>query len=100
MRRNIREILASQKKMLVRRGTLKEGGPSDEKMADIMLRHVDQVLAWVDKQPHMKRLNISFNEMFEKPAELVTQVDQFLGGGLDVRAMAEVVDPTLYRQRK
>ena len=47
-RRNIDEILASQQQMMIRRGTLKQGGVGDDKMRDLMLRHLDQVFTWLD----------------------------------------------------
>jgi hypothetical protein len=100
MRRNIGEILASQKKMLIRRGTLKEGGPSDDKMADIMLRHVDQVYAFMEKHPGMRVLTVNYNEVLADPRPHVPAINEFLGGGLDEEAMLAVVDPELYRQRK
>ena len=99
MRRNIEEILASQKKMLVRRGTFKEGGPTDAQMREIMLKHVTQVLGWVEKQEGMKLLAVSYNEMFTKPEEHISRISEFLGG-LDQDAMAGTIDPALYRNRK
>jgi len=100
MRRKIDEILASQKKMLIRRGTYKEGGPSDDRMRDIMLKHVDQVFMWMDAQPNLEYLAVNYNEMLADPAPTVPRIDEFLGGGLDTDAMLTVVDPSLYRQRK
>jgi len=100
MRRKIEEILASQQKMLVRRGTDKEGGPSDERMADIMLRHVDQVYGWMEKHPGLEFLTVSYNEMLVDPAPQIPKINGFLGGILDEAAMASVVDGSLYRQRK
>ncbi|MHC4470604.1 MAG: hypothetical protein ACYTDY_03145 [Planctomycetota bacterium] len=98
MRRNIDEILASQKKMLIRRGTLKDDGPSEAKMRDIMLKHVSQVLGWMDERG-MKHVEVSYNEMFTSPDEHILSVNELLGGGLDTEAMARTIDPELYRNR-
>ncbi len=100
MRRHIDEILASQRRMLIRRGTLKEDAPGDDRMRDIMLKHVDQVLRWIEGRADMTCLEVSYNEVFRDPLEHARRVDRFLGGGLDTEAMAAVVDPALYRQRK
>jgi hypothetical protein len=98
MRRNIDEILASQQKMLVRRGTAKGDGSLDSRMRDIMLKHVTQVLCWLDERG-MEHLEVSYNEMFTSPDEHIRQVNEFLGGGLDTEAMGGTIDPDLYRNR-
>lgn len=100
MRRRIEEILASQKEMMKRRGTLKDGGPSDKDMGDMLLKHVDQVLKWVDKQPTMQLLEVDYNATLKNSAPHIAALNAFLGGNLNVAAMTAVVDKDLYRQRK
>jgi hypothetical protein len=100
MRRNIDEVLASQKQMMVRRGTVKEGGPSDKEMGDMLLKHVDHVMHWMDKQPNIKYVTVSYNEMVKDAKDSITKINQLLGGTLNASAMATVVDQALYRQRK
>jgi len=100
MRRQIDEILASQKKMLIRRGTYKEDGPSEDRMREILLKHVDQVNGWMDRQEKVNFLSVNYNEVLSEPAPWVGRIDAFLGGDLDTGAMLAIVDPDLYRQRK
>lgn len=100
MRRRIEEILASQKEMMKRRGTLKDGGPSDKEMGDMLLKHVDQVLKWVDQQPCMQLLEVDYNATLKNAAPHIAALNAFLGGQLDIAAMTAVVDKNLYRQRK
>ena len=100
VRRDMNEILSSQKQMMLRRGTLKEGGPSEEKMRDLLLRHLDHVFAWLDRQKHVKYVTVNYNEMLKDPAEAIARINALLGGKLDTEAMARVVDQTLYRQRR
>lgn len=100
MRRKIEEILASQREMMKRRGTLKDGGPSDKEMGDMLLKHVDHVLRWVDKQPCMQLLEVDYNATLKNAAPHIAAINAFLGGNLDVAAMTAVVDKNLYRQRK
>jgi hypothetical protein len=100
MRREIKEILASQKQMLIRRGTYKDGGPSDERMADIMLRHVNQVIDWMGKQENIRFLEVSYNEMLVRPHVAIQNLVELLDGQVGIEAMHAVIDPNLYRQRK
>ncbi len=100
MRRHIDEILASQKQMLIRRGTYKEGGPSDDEMRDMLLMHVKQVLGWVAKHDNFDLMEISYNEILQAPEENIKKINAFLGGDMDTAAMRAVVDKSLYRQRK
>jgi hypothetical protein len=100
MRRNMDEILASQRQMLIRRGTLREGGSDDAEMAAMLSAHVAQVLKWIAAQSNMRLLEADYNEMLKDARGHIEQVNAFLGGGLDTAAMAAAVDKALYRQRK
>ncbi|HVP13199.1 MAG TPA: sulfotransferase domain-containing protein [Phycisphaerae bacterium] len=101
VRRNIDEVLASQKQMLIRRGTYKEDDVADEKMRTMLLAHVDQVLKWIGKQKSIECLCVDYNRMLQGGAqEQIGQINAFLGGDLNTAAMSAVVDKTLYRQRK
>jgi hypothetical protein len=101
VRRNIDEILASQKQMLIRRGTYKDSGPADDKMRSMLLAHVEQVLKWVERQINMNCVCVDYNNILQGGAqEQITKINMFLGGQLNTAAMSAVVDKTLYRQRK
>jgi hypothetical protein len=101
IRRNINEILASQKQMLIRRGTYKEDGVPDEEMRSMLLAHVDQVLKWVAGQDNIDLIEVDYNEILQGAgATHVDRINKFLGGDLDTAAMNAVVDKSLYRQRK
>ena len=99
MRRKIEEILASQKRMLVRRGEPTDK-VSDEQMAAWFHQHLKAVEAWLAQQPNFEVLYVSYNEILKNPAEQARRVNQFLGGALDHEKMIGVVDPSLYRQRR
>jgi hypothetical protein len=98
MRRSISEILASQAKMLERRGET-GGGVSDEQMTALFEKHLKQVYAWMDQRPNVEYIDVSYNETLSDPIPTVERVCAFLGGDLDSVAMAQVVDPSLYRNR-
>jgi hypothetical protein len=99
MRRNMAEILASQKQMLIRRGEQADA-VSDEQLALLFTRHLKQFDAWIARQSNIEIIYVSYNEMLESPRELAGQVNRFLGGGLNVEKMVAAVDQALYRQRR
>src|SRR5262245_8376929 len=98
MQRRMPEILASQRQMLIRRGEPADSIP-DEKMAAMFERHLAQVENWLSAQPNIRTIYVSYNETLTQPAKQIAKISDFLGSGLDVEAMATVVDQTLHRQR-
>lgn len=99
VRRKLEEVLASQKQMLIRRGEPTDT-ISDEKMAELFRKHLSQVETWIDEQPNVEVLYVSYNEVLEHPQEQAQRINQFLGSTLDVERMASVVDKSLHRQRR
>ena len=98
MRRDFDEIIASQNKMLDRRG--EENPVADEAAKEAYIRHLVDVRFMVRKRPNFEMLEIHYTQALEAPQTFVADVNAFLGGGLDIDAMMEVVDPDLYRNRK
>ncbi len=98
MRRAMPEILASQRKMLVRRGEDPDR-VSNADMAALFEKHVAQVEAWMISQPNLQTLDVDYNAILKNPQIWVERIVSFLGGNLDAEAMVGVVDPALYRQR-
>jgi hypothetical protein len=98
MLREMGEILASQKQMLIRRGEPTDRA-SDERMAELSESHLNQVKAWLEEQPNIDVLYVSYNEILENPCACAERLNWFLGGRLNVDRMAQAVDPSLYRQR-
>jgi len=99
MRRSMSEILASQKQMLAQRGET-DAGVSDEDMSKLFEKHLEQVQDWLVRQPNFKVLSISYNSILQDPEPNILQINEFLGGNLDLEAMSRVMDKALYRQRK
>lgn len=98
MRREISEILASQQKMLNRRGEDTDK-VSDEEMGQLLQKHLDQVLAWGQKQKNLRYINVDYNELMQDPTPQVNKIHKFLGESLDTQAMIAQIDPDLYRNR-
>jgi hypothetical protein len=99
MRRKMQEILDSQKQMLIRRNQPTNTVP-DEKMAEMFNKHLKDIEAFIEKQPNMDCIYISYNDVLENPATNVEKINEFLGGTMDTTAMLEVVDTALHRQRR
>jgi len=99
MRRNLDEVLASQRQMLIRRGKPTDAA-SDEKMAAYFTTHVRRVEAWLAEQPNVDVIYVSYNDMMQGPAPHCARIAAFLGLALDPERMASVVSGALYRQRR
>lgn len=98
MQRDLKEVLASQKKMLKRSG--KDGcAIGDEQMAELFQAELDRCAKWLREQSNFSVLFVNHRDMLKTPAEECRRVSEFLGGVLDVEAMASTVDPSLYRNR-
>ena len=98
MRRKMEEILASQRQMLIRRGK-PTNTISDERMAELSLKHLEQVRAWLSKQACVRVIEADYNKILKEPMRQAKRISQFLGDRLDAESMVRVVDPALYRQR-
>ena len=98
MRRHIEEILASQRRMLERRGEDPDK-VDDAEMAQLFAKHLEKVFAWMDRQPYVHYLEVDYNRALADPQPTAERINEFLGGELDVEKMVGVVDPSLYRQR-
>ena len=98
MNRNLEELIASQNKMLVRRGEPPAAG-DDEKMLLLFERHLEKVKQWIDRQSHFEVLFVDYKKVLEDPDGQAEQIRAFLQRDLDVTKMAHVVDRQLYRNR-
>lgn len=98
MQRNIQEVLASQRKMLLRVG--KSVTPEeDAQMAVLFESELARCRQWLARQPHFSVFYVDYRAMIENPLAQSQQISEFLGGGLNVQAMSASVDPALYRNR-
>ena len=97
MRREIVEILASQKQMLIRRGENSEG--DDQKMAELFQEHLKRVRVWLANQSNMEILYVDYNALMADPSPAINAVAEFLGLNENLDAMLAVPDKKLYRQK-
>lgn len=97
MRRNLHEVLASQAKMLDRRG--EENTADDGDMLRMYESHLDKVTFQLRFRDWFDVLYLEFPEVVADPESAAKQINDFVGGHLDVEKMALQVDPNLYRNR-
>jgi hypothetical protein len=98
MQRPLPEVLASQDEMLRRRGNYKEGA-DPAIMSAAFEKHLREVYAWLDSKPYVTTLHIQYHDVLSQPKETGQRLARFLGTSLDVEAMVQQVDASLYRNR-
>lgn len=96
--RDLKEVLASQSKMLQRSGKA-GGGITDEQMEALFTSELDKCGKWLAEQSNFKVLYINHRDMINDGFSQAQKINDFLDSGLDTNAMAAVVDPALYRNR-
>jgi len=98
MRRDLDEILASQKQMLVRRGEATDK-IDDDTLGGLFQKHLLQVEKWISQQPNIGVTYINYNDILRNPEIDIQKVVQFLDMSLDKSLMLGVPDSNLYRQK-
>lgn len=98
MRRDIEEIMKSQKQMLIRRGESTDK-ISDEEMITTYNRHLSEVLNFLEAHSCFTVFFVNYNDLMRNPSDWVPRIAAFLGKEMDTEAMKAVVDPKLYRNR-
>jgi hypothetical protein len=100
MQRRLEEVIASQDAML--EATNASGvspGRSSAELMEAFRHHLRDLDTWLRRQPNFAVQTLDYNAIVHDPMPSLELVDAFLGGGLDRRTMASVLDPALYRQR-
>ena len=98
MRRNMQEMLDSQRAMLVRRGE-ETDRVDDREMTRLFSKHLKDLYAWMDGRKNVQYLEVEYNAVLQNPSEWAQKIQKFLEINLDVASMVSAVDSTLYRQR-
>ena len=96
MKRNLDEVIASQKVMLARKGEIPSA--DDEKMKQLFSKHLSEIDAWLSEHKNFKILYINYDEVVKLPQETAENIQKFLGRGLNTDNMIKSVDPALYRK--
>lgn len=98
MQRDLGEVIASQRAMLIQQGRPVANLP-DSKMAAIFEKQLAEVRQWLAQRPNFQVLQIRYRDVIERPLPVAQQIATFLSGEVDHQLMAAAVEPKLYRQR-
>ncbi len=99
MRRDLDEVIASQNKMLDRRGEPRDE-TGDEKMIQLYRNHLRKVELILQQRPNFELLDVSYRQVIEQPREQAVRVAKFLGLKVEPDQVASAVDRRLYRTRE
>lgn len=98
MHRHLDEVLASQAKMLERRG--EKNDVSDDRMREIYEIHLRDVKRLLETRKDFTALDIHYSDVVKDPASQVKRIAEFLQLPPDaVARMSAQVDKELYRNR-
>ena len=98
MQRPLTEVVASQAEMIRRRGTIGAALPPAALIAGLGA-HLNQINAWLKEKPNISVHRVEHQEVLREPLRFAESIQQFLSCPLDVVAMSQQVDTSLYRQR-
>ncbi len=97
MQRNLDEVLVSQEKMLARLN--RPAAPRDQ-MRQAYELHLERLFEWFPRQQHIRLLKINYNALLKSPRDHACQIHEFLDARVAAEMMVNVVDLSLYRNRK
>lgn len=98
MERDLLEVLASQRKMLERRG--KPARAEDDLMfLNVYTKHLDNVKHWLSLNVNADVIYISYNDLLEDPKRYAEELVRFTEIPLDVQKMTDIPKEKFYRQR-
>jgi hypothetical protein len=98
LHREMGEILASQREMLIRRNA-NATAEDDATLTVLFQKHLQEITAFLAARPDMEVLYVSYNEILASPLKSVHEVDTFLNRPLNHDAMVQVIDRRLHRQK-
>lgn len=98
MQRELDEVLASQETMM-RRDGLDPDAIGRDVLLQLFQTEVIAFRRWAEAQSNIRIFYADYGRVVSAPEDVSREISEFLGGPMDTRAMAQVVDPTLYRNR-
>lgn len=101
MNRDLREVLASQHQMLLRRGVTSDE-LSDQDMLRISENHLRDVKTWLNNRSNFEILDVNYKQLVvggEDTLDIINRIVAFLEYPLNAVAMQQTIKPDLYRNR-
>lgn len=97
--RDLHEVAASQRAMLVRGGAPGGDASEDARWAQVFARQLEETRRWLDDAPHVRWTSVAHRRLLRDPVGSARSLATFLARPVDVERMAAQVDATLYRSR-
>ena len=98
--RDLGEVIASQARMLARENPRRHADTAPLHLAESYRVTTDKLLQKAEDLPQWELLRVQHADLIANPFGEAIRINDFLGGQLDVPAMARVVDASLYRERR
>ncbi len=95
MLRDLDEILRSQSDMARHHAAADWKGGDREALRRLYATHLRDTQRWLAGRPAVEVLEVRYDSVIADPSGQAARVARFLGGDLDVTAMASAVDPVL-----
>ena len=97
MRRDLSEVLASQARMLTRRGEVHD--IDQARMRRLFEDDLWRATYLLKHASHFDYLEVDYTQVIEDPKAQAARIADFVAAGLNIDEMAGVVDSALYRNR-
>jgi Sulfotransferase domain len=97
LRRNLDEVIASQKVMLQNRQ--QAGALSDEQLMESYDNQLQKLYGWIKRQNNFDILYLDYEEILSEPENAALHITRFLGLPLNTDAMIQSIEPALHRNR-
>lgn len=99
MDRDIYEVVQSQQRMLKRNGKKVAEDQLPINLVNAYRQSLEHVKKWAAEEPNVEVLYLNHSDILEDPFQSALLINDFLDGGLQVEAMAGVVDNSLHREK-
>lgn len=96
MQRNLDEVVLSQEAMLKH---FDRSPPSRAEISEAFRDHLEHLTEWIETQSNIQLLNVDYSALMNQSRTHSERIASFLGIDLNIEAMQQAVDPSLYRNR-
>lgn len=97
MHRDLDEILASQKKMLINR---KSSAEQDDELARMYTKHLKSVSIWLSKQKNFQVIEINYADILSDPEAQINTLTESLGISMNRQRMIQVIDSSMNHHKR
>ena len=94
MKRDLGEIIKAQQIM-----TGKHDDVMPVTLFNSYVRLLQNIESWKEQEPHIDMVYVDYKDILENTNETLEKLLPFIGVPLEKEAMANCIDPTLYRNR-